>query len=93
MITERRNAPTNSKTDDDREFAMPLGTQVYAVVKRSFVSYWRTPDYMIGKFVLHIFVSYPLVRAIFIIEQGVPSWLILPLWLVDRVSNTSVDRD
>lgn len=57
MITERRNAPTTSKTDDSREYAMPLGTQVYAVVKRSFVSYWRTPDYMIGKFVLHIFVS------------------------------------
>lgn len=59
MIAERRNAPTHGKTDDDREFAMPLGTQVYAVVKRSFVSYWRTPDYMIGKFVLHIFVRPP----------------------------------
>ncbi|KAL8714283.1 MAG: hypothetical protein Q9225_006605 [Loekoesia sp. 1 TL-2023] len=57
MIAERRNAPTNSKTDDSREYAMPLGTQVYAVVKRSFVSYWRTPDYMIGKFVLHIFTG------------------------------------
>ncbi|KAL8890195.1 MAG: hypothetical protein Q9205_003289 [Flavoplaca limonia] len=57
MIAERRNAPTHGKTDDDREFAMPLGTQVYAVVKRSFVSYWRTPDYMIGKFVLHIFTG------------------------------------
>ncbi|KAL8757198.1 MAG: hypothetical protein Q9199_002383 [Rusavskia elegans] len=57
MIAERRGAPTNSKTDDDREFAMPLGAQVYAVVKRSFVSYWRTPDYMIGKFVLHIFTG------------------------------------
>ncbi len=57
LIAERRNAPTNSKTDDNREFAMPLGTQVYAVVERSFVSYWRTPDYMVGKFVLHIFVS------------------------------------
>ncbi|KAL8948749.1 MAG: hypothetical protein Q9222_005088 [Ikaeria aurantiellina] len=57
MITDRRNAPTNSKTDDQREFAMPLGTQIYAVVKRSFVSYWRTPNYMIGKFVLHIFTG------------------------------------
>ena len=59
MIAERHNAPTHGKTDDNREFAMPLGTQVYAVVKRSFVSYWRTPDYMIGKFVLHIFVRPP----------------------------------
>ncbi|KAL8814211.1 MAG: hypothetical protein Q9223_006549 [Gallowayella weberi] len=57
MIAQRRNAATDSKTDDDREFAMPLGTQVYAVVKRSFVSYWRTPNYMIGKFVLHIFTG------------------------------------
>ncbi|KAL8713735.1 MAG: hypothetical protein Q9220_002261 [cf. Caloplaca sp. 1 TL-2023] len=57
MITSRRNAPTNSKTDDQREFAMPHSTQVYAVVKRSFVSYWRTPDYMVGKFVLHIFTG------------------------------------
>lgn len=57
MVAERRNAPTNSKTDDSREYAMSLGTQVYAVVKRSFVSYWRTPDYMIGKFVLHIFTG------------------------------------
>lgn len=54
MISERRNASTKGKTDDDREYAMPLGTQIYTVVKRSFISYWRTPDYMIGKFMLHI---------------------------------------
>lgn len=53
-IGERRHASTNSKTDDDREYAMPLSTQLYAVVHRSFVSYWRTPDYMVGKFMLHI---------------------------------------
>ncbi|KAL9587945.1 MAG: hypothetical protein Q9203_003238 [Teloschistes exilis] len=57
MIADRRNAPKNSQTDDSRVFAMPLSTQVLAVVKRSFVSYWRTPDYMIGKFVLHIFTG------------------------------------
>ena len=44
MIDDRRNVSTNSKTDDDREYAMPLGTQIWTVVKRSFVSYWRTPD-------------------------------------------------
>ena len=64
MIAERSNAPTNSKTDDTREYAMPLGTQVLAVVKRCFVSYWRTPDYMIGKFVLHIFVSSDRVQSL-----------------------------
>ncbi|KAL8667719.1 MAG: hypothetical protein Q9202_000574 [Teloschistes flavicans] len=57
MITDRRDAPKNSQTDDSRVFAMPLTTQVSAVVKRSFVSYWRTPDYMVGKFVLHIFTG------------------------------------
>ena len=54
MIESRRSAPHNSKTDDDREFAMPLSTQVGAVVRRSFTSYWRTPEYMIGKFMLHV---------------------------------------
>ena len=54
MIESRRIAPKNTKTDDNREFAMPLGTQVLAVVQRSFSSYWRTPEYVIGKFMLHI---------------------------------------
>lgn len=54
IISERRNAPKSSKTDDDREYAMPLGSQILAVLRRTFVSYWRDPDYMIGKFMLHI---------------------------------------
>lgn len=54
MIDSRRNAATSGKTADDREYAMPLGSQVYAVVYRAFTNYWRTPDYMIGKFMLHI---------------------------------------
>lgn len=58
MIGEGRSKGLNSKIDDDREFAMPLGSQIYAVVHRSFVSYWRTPDYMVGKFILHIGESF-----------------------------------
>ncbi|KAK5057160.1 ATP-binding cassette transporter snq2, partial [Cryomyces antarcticus] len=54
MIGDRRNASTNSKTNDDREYAMPLGTQIWTVVHRSFTAYWRTPEYMLGKFMLHI---------------------------------------
>lgn len=54
MIAEGRGKGLNSNIDDDREFAMPLSTQISAVVHRSFVSYWRSPDYMTGKFVLHI---------------------------------------
>lgn len=54
MIGERRIAPTNSKMDDNREYAMPLGVQISTVLHRTFVSYWRNPDYMKGKFLLHI---------------------------------------
>ncbi|KAL8796510.1 MAG: hypothetical protein Q9195_001184 [Heterodermia aff. obscurata] len=54
MNDERRHAKTNSKTDDDREYAMPISTQLRAVVNRSFVSYWRDPDYIVGKTLLHI---------------------------------------
>ena len=54
MITERRQLSSTKHTDDDREYAMPLKDQVVTVVKRSFTAYWRTPDYMLGKFILHI---------------------------------------
>ena len=55
MISDRHGSSHNRQTiDDDREFAMPIGTQVLAVVKRSFIAYWRTPNYIIGKFLLHI---------------------------------------
>ncbi|KAL9131178.1 MAG: hypothetical protein Q9217_000831 [Psora testacea] len=54
MIASRRSESSNSSTNDDREYAMPLSTQISSVVKRSFVNYWRTPDYMVGKFMLHI---------------------------------------
>lgn len=54
MISSRRQASTSGKIEDDREYAMPLSTQIYTVVYRSFVAYWRDPDYMVGKFMLHI---------------------------------------
>ena len=58
MIASRREVTNaSSKTDDSREFAMPLGTQILAVIKRDFVSYFRTPDYLLGKFMLHIFTG------------------------------------
>lgn len=53
-IQERRNASTQGETKDQREYAMPLGTQVYTVVHRNFVAYWRSKDYLVGKFSLHI---------------------------------------
>ncbi|KAI9673326.1 MAG: hypothetical protein M1829_004092 [Trizodia sp. TS-e1964] len=54
MIEERRQVSSQSKLDDDREFAMPLITQIRAVVQRSFIAYWRSPNYGIGKLALHV---------------------------------------
>ncbi|KAI9886100.1 MAG: hypothetical protein M1823_002118 [Watsoniomyces obsoletus] len=58
MTEERRNLTSSAvKKVDDREFAMPVNTQVVSVVRRSFVSYWRNPDYISGKMILHIFTG------------------------------------
>jgi ATP-binding cassette, subfamily G (WHITE), member 2, SNQ2 len=54
MIKDRKHAGMTKSLQDDREYAMPVSTQTIAVVKRTFVSYWRTPDHIVGKFVLHI---------------------------------------
>lgn len=40
---------------DDHEFAMPLSTQILAVTKRRFTAYWRMPQYVYGKLLLHVF--------------------------------------
>lgn len=40
MIERRKGAEHSKNIRDDREYAMPLSTQVVAVVRRSFVSYW-----------------------------------------------------
>ncbi|CAG8892652.1 unnamed protein product [Penicillium egyptiacum] len=57
IVASRRNAQNDEKTTDDREYAMPLYVQVAAVTKRAFVAYWRTPDYILGKLMLHIFTG------------------------------------
>ena len=54
MIEKRKNVEPSQSLKDDREYAAPLSTQTIMVVKRAFVSYWRTPNYIIGKFMLHI---------------------------------------
>ncbi|KAF9880246.1 ABC-2 type transporter [Colletotrichum karsti] len=54
MLAKRRDVEPSKNLKDDREYAMPLSTQTMAVVKRSFVAYWRTPNYIVGKFMLHI---------------------------------------
>jgi ATP-binding cassette, subfamily G (WHITE), member 2, SNQ2 len=54
MIKDRSHAEMSNSLRDDREYAMPLSTQLMAVVKRTFVAYWRSHEYIIGKFMLHI---------------------------------------
>ena len=41
MIERRRDASMTGEIKDDREFAMPLMTQIYTVTHRNFVAYWR----------------------------------------------------
>ncbi|OTB05427.1 hypothetical protein M426DRAFT_10751 [Hypoxylon sp. CI-4A] len=57
MIEERRNVEHSKNIQDDREYAMPLWTQTSAVVKRTFIAYWRSPNYIMGKLILHIFTG------------------------------------
>jgi len=47
IISSRRNIQDDEKTTDNREYAMPLYTQIVAVTKRAFVAYWRLPDYIL----------------------------------------------
>ncbi|PHH58916.1 hypothetical protein CDD81_4153 [Ophiocordyceps australis] len=54
LIAKRQHVEPSKNLVDDREYATPLSTQIITVVKRSFVAYWRTPNYIVGKFMLHI---------------------------------------
>lgn len=57
QLIEECRSKAGSSPGDSREFAMPWTTQMYAVIKRAFIAYWRTPEYIIGKFALHIFTG------------------------------------
>lgn len=54
MIDTRQRVEPSQSLKDDREYAAPLSLQTTLVVKRAFVSYWRSPNYIVGKFMLHI---------------------------------------
>ncbi|KAJ5548200.1 CDR ABC transporter [Penicillium frequentans] len=56
-IIRTRHDIEKKETRDDREYAMPVYVQIVAVTKRNFVAYWRLPDYILGKFMLHIFTG------------------------------------
>ena len=50
IATERKKAEISKFMKDQREYAMPMSTQIVAVTKRSFTSCWRDPDYLLGKY-------------------------------------------
>ncbi|ODQ51641.1 ABC transporter [Saitoella complicata NRRL Y-17804] len=52
IISKRRGNKLDAAGDS--EFAMPLWTQINAVTRRSWISYWRSPEYPIGKIMLHV---------------------------------------
>ena len=54
MIEKRQHVEPSTSLKDDRTYAMPLSTQTLAVTHRRFIAYWRSPDYVMGKFSLHI---------------------------------------
>jgi ABC-type multidrug transport system permease subunit/ABC-type multidrug transport system ATPase subunit len=54
MIEERKKVEPSQSLKDNREYAAPLSVQTRAVVERSFVSFWRSPNYIVGKFMLHV---------------------------------------
>jgi ABC-type multidrug transport system ATPase subunit len=57
LMQERREKRSTEESRDEREYAMPLSTQIWTVTHRSFVAMWRTPSYVTGMFVLHIFTG------------------------------------
>ena len=53
---QKRNEPI-SEQGSTGQFAMPLGAQIVEVTTRAFSQYWRTPSYILGKFVLGIMAA------------------------------------
>ena len=53
-IREERGGTPNKFEKDTRKYAMPISTQIMTVTKRIFIAYWRTPQYFMGKLMLHI---------------------------------------
>ncbi|KAK2736327.1 hypothetical protein FQN55_001713 [Onygenales sp. PD_40] len=56
MIESRKDSGEGRRYNES-EFAMPLWIQAVVVTKRTFIAYWRTPNYAIGKFMLQIWTG------------------------------------
>lgn len=50
IVRSRRDQKTGEETKDDREYAMPVWTQIMVTTQRSFVTYWRSPEYLLVGF-------------------------------------------
>lgn len=57
MVRDRKSSGDKAKAEDNREYAMPFFTQLRSVMSRRFVAYWRTPSYIVGIMMLHIFTG------------------------------------
>ena len=57
ICTERRTAEIMDLSMDEKEYAMPLITQITMVTRRAFTSYWRDPNYLLGKYI-NLFENY-----------------------------------
>ncbi|OLL21759.1 Brefeldin A resistance protein [Neolecta irregularis DAH-3] len=53
-IINERGSKKPSVELDEKEFAVPWTIQFQAVLMRTFAAYWREPQYIIGKVLLHI---------------------------------------
>jgi len=51
---KKGEAPAGDTPEGHREFAMPFMSQLQYVTVRVFQQYWRTPSYVLGKFILGI---------------------------------------
>lgn len=87
LISKRKdNTDADKHHQDDSEFAMPMKAQLIAVIRRSFVSIWRSPEYIIGMFVLHIV---RLFRFLLTVSLMLPSSLVSSTLLLSGISGTA----
>lgn len=57
FITDRRSAPSGAGESSklaNSEYATSWPLQTITVIKRSYISFWRAPEYVVGLFALHI---------------------------------------
>lgn len=91
---KKDEAPAGDTEEGHREFAMPFNTQLYYVTQRVFQQYWRTPTYIMGKFMLGIaaglFIGFSFFKANTTL-QGTQD-LIFAVFMVSTIFTTIVQQ-